>query len=226
MFFWSKHQSMNDQTDPAPMVTIHDPEFELKIEPIDIETEDDRANTLYVNCEPEERRYFEETNLDENLLDPLAIDQEEIESSGSETKISCVKVIPICKRQKKEFNLANSQITNFNLYLPSLIMDSSSDDEFIEKLLENDANIILHSANLLESMPSTSNDFDWNFDDDEVNPGRSDQHFHDRTMTENDKGRLAKSFMEDDDENENALNEGNTDEHVISLNDSKAQKVN
>ena len=76
---------MNDQTDPAPMVTIHDPEFELKIEPIDIETEDDRANTLYVNCEPEERRYIKETNLDENLLDPLAIDQEEIESSGSET---------------------------------------------------------------------------------------------------------------------------------------------
>ena len=63
-------------------------------------------------------------------------------------------------------------------------MDSlGNDDEFIANLMDLDAAIIDDSTNDLEflSMPSTSKDFDWNFED-EVNPGRPNHHFHDRNM--------------------------------------------
>ena len=59
----------------------------------------------------------------------------------------------------------------------------SSDDEFIANLMDLDAAIMCDSTNHMEflSTPSTPNDFNWNFDD-EVNPGRPNQHFHDRNM--------------------------------------------
>ena len=105
---------MNNQTDPAPMVTLFDPEFELKIEPLDIEIEDDRVNNVYVNCEPEERSYIEETNLDENVEDPLAIDQEEIQMSRSESNISSIKVIPIRKKSLAETFMEDENDQNGN----------------------------------------------------------------------------------------------------------------
>ena len=105
---------MNNQTDPAPMVTLFDPEFELKIEPLDIEIEDDRVNNVYVNCEMEERSYIEETNLDENVVDPLAIDQEEIQSSRSESNISSIKVIPIRKKSLAESLMEDENDQNGN----------------------------------------------------------------------------------------------------------------
>ena len=105
---------MNNQTDPGPMVTIFDPEFELKIEPLDIEIEDDRVNNVYVNCELEERSYIEETNLDENVEDPLAIDQEEIQVSRSESNISSIKVIPIRKKSLAESFMEDENDQNGN----------------------------------------------------------------------------------------------------------------
>ena len=105
---------MNNQTDPAPMVTLFDPEFELKIEPLDIEIEDDRVNNVYVNCELEERSYIEETNLDENVEDPLAIDQEEIQMSRSESNISSIKVIPIRKKSLAETFMEDENDQNGN----------------------------------------------------------------------------------------------------------------
>ena len=105
---------MNNQTDPAPMVTLFDPEFELKIEPLDIEIEDDRVNNVYVNCELEERSYIEETNLDENVEDPLAIDQEEIQASRSESNISSIKVIPIRKKSLPESFMEDENDQNGN----------------------------------------------------------------------------------------------------------------
>ena len=105
---------MNNQTDPAPMVTLFDPEFELKIEPLDIEIEDDRVNNVYVNCELEERSYIEETNLDENVEDPLAIDQEEIQASRSESNISSIKVIPIRKKSLAESFMEEENDQNGN----------------------------------------------------------------------------------------------------------------
>ena len=105
---------MNNQTDPAPMVTLFDPEFELKIEPLDIEIEDDRVNNVYVNCELEERSYIEETNLDENVEDPLAIDQEEIQVSRSESNISSIKVIPIRKKSLAESFMEDENDQNGN----------------------------------------------------------------------------------------------------------------
>ena len=105
---------MNNQTDPAPMVTLFDPEFELKIEPLDIEIEDDRVNNVYVNCELEERSYIEETNLDENVEDPLAIDQEEIQASRSESNISSIKVIPIRKKSLAESFMEDENDQNGN----------------------------------------------------------------------------------------------------------------
>ena len=105
---------MNNQTYPGPMVTIFDPEFELKIEPLDIEIEDDRVNNVYVNCELEERSYIEETNLDENVEDPLAIDQEEIQVSRSESNISSIKVIPIRKKSLAESFMEDENDQNGN----------------------------------------------------------------------------------------------------------------
>ena len=105
---------MNNQTYPGPMVTIFDPEFELKIEPLDIEIEDDRVNNVYVNCELEERSYIEETNLDENVEDPLAIDQEEIQASRSESNISSIKVIPIRKKSLAESFMEDENDQNGN----------------------------------------------------------------------------------------------------------------
>ena len=105
---------MNNQTYPGPMVTIFDPEFELKIEPLDIEIEDDRVNNVYVNCELEERSYIEETNLDENVEDPLAIDQEEIQVSRSESNISSIKVIPIRKKSLAETFMEDENDQNGN----------------------------------------------------------------------------------------------------------------
>ena len=105
---------MNNQTDPGPMVTIFDPEFELKIEPLNIEIEDDRVNNVYVNCEMEERSYIEETNLDENVVDPLAIDQEEIRASRSESNISSIKVIPIRKKSLAESFMEDENDQNGN----------------------------------------------------------------------------------------------------------------
>ena len=105
---------MNNQTYPGPMVTIFDPEFELKIEPLDIEIEDDRVNNVYVNCELEERSYIEETNLDENVEDPLAIDQEEIQVSRSESNISSIKVIPIRKKSLAESLMEDENDQNGN----------------------------------------------------------------------------------------------------------------
>ena len=105
---------MNNQTYPGPMVTIFDPEFELKIEPLDIEIEDDRVNNVYVNCELEERSYIEETNLDENVEDPLAIDQEEIQMSRSESNISSIKVIPIRKKSLAETFMEDENDQNGN----------------------------------------------------------------------------------------------------------------
>ena len=105
---------MNNQTYPGPMVTIFDPEFELKIEPLDIEIEDDRVNNVYVNCELEERSYIEETNLDENVEDPLAIDQEEIQMSRSESNISSIKVIPIRKKSLAESFMEDENDQNGN----------------------------------------------------------------------------------------------------------------
>ena len=105
---------MNNQTDPGPMVTLFDPEFELKIEPLDMEIEDDRVNNVYVNCELEERSYIEETNLDENVEDPLAIDQEEIQMSRSESNISSIKVIPIRKKSLAESFMEDENDQNGN----------------------------------------------------------------------------------------------------------------
>ena len=99
---------------PDPMVTIFDPEFELKIEPLNIEIEDDRVNNVYVNCELEERSYIEETNLDENVEDPLAIDQEEIQASRSESNISSIKVIPIRKKSLAESFMEDENDQNGN----------------------------------------------------------------------------------------------------------------
>ena len=99
---------------PDPMVTIFDPEFELKIEPLNIEIEDDRVNNVYVNCEMEERSYIEETNLDENVEDPLAIDQEEIQASRSESNISSIKVIPIRKKSLAESFMEDENDQNGN----------------------------------------------------------------------------------------------------------------
>ena len=99
---------------PDPMVTIFDPEFELKIEPLNIEIEDDRVNNVYVNCELEERSYNEETNLDENVEDPLAIDQEEIQASRSESNISSIKVIPIRKKSLAESFMEDENDQNGN----------------------------------------------------------------------------------------------------------------
>ena len=65
-------------------------------------------------------------------------------------------------------------------------MDSSasSDDEFIDQLSVDNFNIIQQTTTtILETLahiPSSPN-FDWNFQD-EVNPGRSNHHFHDRQI--------------------------------------------
>ena len=62
----------------------------------------------------------------------------------------------------------------------------SSDDDFIDNLLESD---FLDSTNLMETicniLPASSNNFDWHFGD-EVNqgrgPGQRDQYFHVRDI--------------------------------------------